>query len=170
MDYTKEILRLIHILGGMYWFGSVLMMYFFVTPSVVATGDAGQQFMKYLGGKSGLSNSILVAALGSALAGAWLYWIDSNGFQSTAWMTSSSGATFGLGGVFGAIALVLGIIVNRTIAAIGRLGAQIQGKPTPEQMSQMGSLQIRNATAMKFTVYSLIISAICMAGARFLVF
>ena len=169
MNYLKEILRLIHILGGMYWFGSVLMMYFFVTPSVVATGDAGQQFMKYLGGRSGLSNSILVAALGSALAGAWLYWIDSNGLQSSAWMTSSSGVTFGFGGIFGAIALVLGIIVNRTIAAIGRLGAQIQTKPTPEQMVQMQALQNRNAMAMKFTVYSLIISAVCMAGARFLV-
>lgn len=166
----KEILRLIHIVGAMYWFGSVLMMYYFVTPSVAATGDAGQQFMKYLGGRSGLSNSILVAALGSALAGAWLYWIDSNGFQSSTWMTSSSGAVFGLGGVFGAIALVLGIIVNRTIAAIGRLGAQIQGKPTSEQMALMQSLQGRNAMAMKFTAYSLIIAGICMAGARFLVY
>lgn len=166
----KEILRLIHILGGMFWFGSTLMMYYFVSPTVAATGDAGQQFGGYLGAKSGLSKAILIAAVSSALAGAWLYWIDSNGFQSTAWMTSSSGAVFGLGGIFGAISLVLGIIVNRTIAAMGRLGAQIQGKPTPDQMTQMSSLQIRNATAMKYTAYSLIIAGICMAGARFLVF
>jgi hypothetical protein len=169
MDYLREALRLIHIVGGMFWFGAVLTMYYFITPSVMETGDAGQQFMKFLGGRSGFSKTILVAALGSALAGAWLYWIDSNGLQS-AWMSSSSGATFGLGGIFGAIALVLGIIVNRTIAAIGRLGAQIQGKPTPEQMAQMQALQNRNGMAMRFTTYSLIISAVCMAGARFLVF
>lgn len=169
MDYLKETLRLIHIIGGMYWFGAVLVMYYFINPSVVATGDAGQQFMKFLGGKSGLSNSILVAALSAAIAGAWLYWIDSNGLQS-AWMTSSSGTVFGIGGLFGAIALVFGIIVNRTISAMGQLGAQIQGKPTPEQMMQMQMLQKRNGAGMKFTVYALIVSAICMAGARFLVF
>jgi len=170
MNYLREILRLIHILGGMFWFGSTLMMYYFISPSVAATGDGGQTFMKHLGGKSGLSTAILVAALGSALAGAWLYWIDSSGLQSSAWMTSSSGAAFGVGGIFGAIALALGIIVNRTIAAIGRLGAQIQGKPTPEQMAQMQALQNRNAMAMKYTAYSLIISGVCMAGARFLIF
>jgi uncharacterized membrane protein len=168
MDYLKEALRLVHILGGMYWFGAVMMMYFYVTPTVMATGDAGQQFMKYLGGKSGLSNSILVAAVSVAIAGAWLYWIDSQGFQSE-WVTSSSGLVFGLGGFFGAIALVLGIVVNRTIAAVGKLGAQIQGKPTPEQMAQMQMLQKRNGMAMKFTVYALIVSAACMALARFFV-
>lgn len=168
MDYLKEALRLIHIVGAMYWFGAVLAMYFFVTPTVVATGDAGQQFMKYLGAKSGFSNSILVAAVASALAGAWLYWIDSNGFQSD-WMKSSSGSMFGLGGFFGAIALALGIVVNRTIAAIGKLGAQIQGKPTAEQMTQMQIFQKRNGLMMKFTTYSLISSAVCMALARFFV-
>jgi len=165
----KEVLRLIHIVGGMYWFGASLMMYYFVSPSVAATGDAGQQFGGYLGGKSGLGKSMLVSSLSSALAGAWLYWINSNGFQS-AWMTSTSGFTFGLGGIFGAIALISGIVVNRSIAAMGRLGAQIQGKPTTEQMSQMQVLRARNAMAFKITAYSIIISAVCMAGARFLVF
>jgi hypothetical protein len=168
MNYLKEILRLVHILGGMFWFGSVLMMYYFVTPTVAATGDAGQQVMKFLGGRSGLSKAILVAAVSSALAGTWLYWLNSSGLQS-AWMTSYSGLAFGLGGIFGAIALVTGIIVNRSIAAMGQLGAQIQGKPSPEQMTLMQSLQTRNATAMKYTTYCLIISGICMAGARFLV-
>ncbi len=169
MDYLKETLRLIHILGGMYWFGAAMAMYFFVTPSVAATGDAGQQFMKYLGGKSGFSNSILRAAIASALAGAWLYWIDSNGFQSD-WMNSSSGTGFGIGGFFGAIALILGIIANRSIAATGKLGMQIQGQPTPDQLAQLQKLQKRTATAMKYTTYLLILSAFFMALARFLVF
>ena len=169
MDYLKEILRLIHILGGMYWFGALMTMYFFITPTVAAIGDAGQQFMKQLGGKSGFSNSILIAALSAGAAGAWLYWIDSNGFQSD-WMNSSTGTGFGIGGFFGAIAMILGIVVNRTIAAAGKLGMQIQGKPTPEQMARMQALQKRSATALKFTTYSLIVSAFFMAIARFLVF
>ena len=161
MDYLKEVLRLVHILGGMYWFGAVMMMYFFVAPSVMATGDAGQQFMKYLGGSSGLSKSILRAAMLSAFAGAWLYWNDSQGLQS-AWMMSSSGSLFGLGGFFGALALTFGIIVNRTIAAIGKLGAQLsqQGKPTPEQLAQMQMLQKRNGMMLKYTAYALIGAAV----------
>jgi len=168
MDYLKETLRLIHILGGMYWFGALMAMYFFVTPTAMATGDAGQQFMKQLGGKSGFSSSILVAAFSAAIAGAWLYWIDSNGLQS-AWMTSSSGIVFGVGGFFGAIALTLGIIANRTMAAVGKLGAQIQGKPTPEQMARMQALQKIIGMVMKYTTYSLIVSAVCMALARYFV-
>ncbi|HSG45993.1 MAG TPA: hypothetical protein VLA72_22875 [Anaerolineales bacterium] len=168
MNYLKEILRLIHILGAMYWFGAALMMYYFVSPTVAATGDAGQKFGSYLGGKSGLGKSMLVTSIASAVAGAWLYWINSNGMQS-AWMTSSSGIVFGLGGIFGAIALTFGFIVNRTIAAMGRLGAQIQGKPTPEQVGQMQSLQARNAKAFRITTYTIIISAVCMAGARFFI-
>jgi len=169
MDYLKEALRLIHIVGGMYWFGAVMAMYFFITPSVAATGNAGGEFMKYLGGKSGLSKSILRAAMLSAFAGAWLYWIDSQGFQSD-WMKSSSGSVFGLGGFFGALALTFGIIVNRTIAALGILGAQIQGAPTAEQMTQMQALQKRNGMMLKYTAYALIVSAVCMALARFFVF
>lgn len=169
MDYLKEILRLIHLVGGMYWFGAVLAMYFFITPTVAATGDAGQQFMKHLGGRSGLSTSILIAALSAGVAGAWLYWIDSNGFQSD-WMKSTSGSAFGLGGFFGAIALTFGIVVNRALAALGKLGAQIQGKPSPEQMTQLQALQKRTGMALKYTTYALIVSALCMAAARFLVF
>ncbi len=169
MDYLKEALRLIHILGGMYWFGAVLAMYYFITPTVAATGDAGQQFMRQLGGKSGFSTSILIAALSAAAAGAWLYWIDSNGLQSD-WLKSSSGSVFGLGGFFGAIALVLGIVVNRTFAALGKLGMQIQGKPTPEQMAQIQALQKRAGKATQYTCYTLIVSATCMALARFFVF
>jgi hypothetical protein len=168
MDYLKEVLRLIHIVGGMYWFGVVLAMYFFIAPSVAATGDSGQQFMKYLGGKSGFSNSILWAALSAGIAGAWLYWLDSNGLQSD-WMKSSSGSLFGIGGLFGALALTFGIIVNRTTAALGKLGAQIQGKPTAEQMAQMQMLQKRNGMLLKYTAYTLIVSAVCMALARFFV-
>ena len=169
MDYLKETLRLIHIVGGMYWFGAVMAMYFFVTPTVAATGDAGQQFMRHLGAKSGFSNSILRAAIGTALAGAWLFWIDSSGFQSD-WMRSSAGIGFSIGGFFGAVALVFGIIVNRTIAAIGKLGTQIQGQPTPEQLAQIQKLQKRNGSAMRHAVYALIGSAVFMALARFLVF
>ena len=166
MHYLTIALRLIHILGGMYWFGSVMAMYFFIAPTVAATGDAGQEFMKYLGGKSGFSNSVLRVAVGSALAGAWLYWIDSSGLQSE-WMNSSAGTVFGIGGFFGAIALILGIVVNRTLAAVGKLGMQIQGKPTPEQMAQMQTLQKRTAMVMKYITYTIIIAALCMALARY---
>ena len=169
MDYLKVALRLIHIVGGMYWFGAVITMYFFITPSVAAVGDAGQQFMKQLGGKSGFSNSILGAAVSASVAGIWLYSIDSSGFQSD-WMRSSAGMGFGIGALFGAIALALGGVVNRTTAAVGKLGMQIQGKPTPEQAARMQALQKRSSTALKFTAYSLMISAFFMAIARYLVF
>ena len=168
MNYLIEVLRLVHILGGMFWFGAVMMMYFFIVPSVTATGESGQQFMKYMGAKSGMSTSILVAAVSACIAGAWMYWLNSDGLQS-AWMYSSSGIMFALGGIFGGIALVAGIVVNRALAGMGALGAQIQGKPTPEQMAKIQSLQKRNGLAMRITTYSMILTGLCMALARYLV-
>ncbi|NJC95261.1 MAG: hypothetical protein FIB03_02810, partial [Anaerolineae bacterium] len=44
MNYLTLALRLIHIIGGVFWVGSALLMNFFIGPTLRATGDAGRQF------------------------------------------------------------------------------------------------------------------------------
>ena len=47
MNYLLLVLRLIHIVGGVFWVGSALLMNFFVGPTIRETGDAGKQFAGY---------------------------------------------------------------------------------------------------------------------------
>ena len=42
MIYLIWLLRIIHILGGIFWVGGTLMMAFFIAPTVGATAEAGK--------------------------------------------------------------------------------------------------------------------------------
>jgi uncharacterized membrane protein len=169
MDYLLLALRLIHILGGIFWVGGALFMNFFIGPTVAATADVGQKFMGQLMTKAGVSGRLTAAAIATVLAGIALYWIDSNGFTS-AWLSSGPGRGFGIGAFFALVGLGAGIMVGRNATALGQLGAQIQGKPNPEQVQKLQALQKRQAIIGPINVYSLILAAIFMAISRYLVF
>lgn len=169
MDYLFLTLRIVHILAGVFWVGGTLMMTFFIAPTVGALGDAGPKFVAHLVRNLKFTTRMSIAAGLTALAGIWLYWIDSNGFE-TAWMMSSVGTGFGIGTGLGAIGFVFGILIGRTTNALVQLGGQVQGKPTPEQAARLQLLQKRQARYSRVTAVSLILAVIFMAMARFLVF
>ena len=169
MTYFIWLLRIVHIVGGVFWAGGVFMMAFFIGPAVAATGDAGQKFVGYLVGQLKLSTRLSAAAGSTVLAGAILYWIDSDGLSS-AWTRSGAGTGFTIGALFGLAAFVLGILAGRAIRELGKLGAQTQGKPAPKQMAQIGALQQRQTMLTKYTAYTLIASIIFMSVARYFIF
>ena len=171
MIYLIWLLRIIHILAGIFWVGGALTMAFFVAPTVGATAEAGQKFVSHLMGNLKFSSRISAAAGLTILAGFILYWIDSDGFTS-AWMTSGAGRGFGIGAAFALVGLVFGILVGRTTKSMAQLGAQLsqQGKPSAEQMQQMGALRKQQVTYSNINVVLLILSVIFMAIARYLVF
>lgn len=169
MTYFIWLLRIVHILAGAFWFGGNLMMLFFVGPTVREMGEAGPKFVGHLVRKLKFTTYMSAAAGLTALAGIILYWIDSNGFTS-AWMQSGAGTGFGIGAVFGAIAFVYGILVGRTTNSLVTLGGQVQGKPSPEQAAQLGSLQKRQAGYSKISAATLTLSLLFMSIARYFVF
>jgi len=169
MTYFIWLLRIVHIGAGAFWFGGVIMMTFFIGPTVREMGESGPKFVALLVRNRKFTTRMSIAAGLTVLAGFILYWIDSNGFTSN-WMTSGAGTGFGIGAVFGAVGFVYGIIVGRTTNALVNLGSQIQGKPSPEQLAAMQSLQKRQALATNVTAYSLILSVIFMSIARYFVF
>ena len=166
MDYLKIVLRLIHIFSGVFWVGGALFLGFFVNPSVQATADSGQKFMAYLMTKSGLTLRITAAAFLTVLAGGWLYWIDSGSLTSV-WMHSATGWGFGIGGIFGIIGFIFGSMVGRYSSTLGKIASQIQGKPTPEQMNQIQTIQKQLSSVSTIDTIALILSLICMATARY---
>lgn len=169
MDILKIILRLVHIFAGIFWGGGALLMEFFIGRTILATGETGQRFAQHLMNKVRLHKYMTVAALFTVLAGAILYWIDSDGFSS-AWVRSGAGLGFGIGAGFGLIAFVFGAIFGKSNAELAQIGGQIQGKPTDAQLSQIQALQKRIRTASPIHVFSMILAMIFMATARYFMF
>ena len=169
MNIFVIVLRLVLIISGVFWVGAGLVMFFFIGPTLGATADAGQKFAQHLMLRTRFTAILTTSAILTVLAGAILYWRDSDGFNS-AWLHSGQGLGFGVGALFALIGLVFGAMVGNTNGALAKLGSQIQGKPSPEQMAQIGALRKRLALVSPINAYSLLIATLLMATARYLNF
>ncbi len=163
------ILRLLHIIGGVLWVGGAVAMNFFVGPSVGATGDSGKQFIGYLMNRTRFTAVMTAGALVTVIAGFLLYGIDSAWFSS-AWQSSGPGIGFAIGAFFALIGLVTGIMNGNNNRAMGRIGAQIQGKPTDEQAARLAAIRKQQAWVVPVNSYSLLLAVFFMAIARYLRF
>ena len=161
------VLRILHIVGGIFWAGTTFFMVGFMEPAVKLTGEGGQQVMRSLTQRTRFTLVMSVAALAATI----LY--NSGGFRS-AWTLTGAGIVFGIGSLTGIVAAVIGFTVNRAAAAnMGKLGAQIAaagGPPTPEQMALMGSYQHTLARATVWTASLLAITVVLMSVARYIRF
>jgi len=166
MHIFTIVLRFLHVFGGAFWFGAAIFMGFFISPAVAATAEAGQRFMGHLVLKARI-HTILAASAGTTiLAGALLYWIDSEGGNS-AWTRSGPGIMFGIGGFFGLIGFIFGMMIGKNIKILAETGSQIQGKPTPEQMGKIQAAQKQLKVVGPISSFSLIIAVACMSVARY---
>jgi uncharacterized membrane protein len=163
------VLRLIHVVAGVVWGGGSLLMEFFIGRTIAATGESGKEFAQHLMTKLRMHVFMTIMALSTIIAGALLYWHDSNGFQS-GWMKGGAGIGFTIGAIFGFIAFVSGAIFGSSTAKLAEVGGQIQGKPTDEQFSQIQSIQKRIKTSSPIHRYSMIFTLLFMATARYFVF
>lgn len=168
MTYFIWLLRIIHIVGGVIWVGGTLTMTFFIGPAVGATAEAGQKFVGHLMNNLKFSNRMAIASGSTILAGFILYWIDSQGFSSP-WMSSGAGRGFGIGAGFALVGFVFGMLIGRTTRAMAQLGAQMQGKPSAEQMSQMQKIRSQQSTYSIISTVTLLLALIFMAIARYFV-
>ena len=169
MNYLTLILRLIHIIGGVFWAGGALVMNFFIGPTLRATGDAGKQFAGHLMAKTPFATVLGISAYGTVIAGFLLFGIDSDWFSSP-WMHSGAGTGFGIGAAFGLAGLVTGLMNGNNNQKIAQLGAKIQGKPTQEQMAALGAIQKQQSWVVPVNTYSLLLAVFFMAIARYLSF
>jgi uncharacterized membrane protein len=169
MNLLVLVLRLVHIAAAIFWGGGALIMEFFIGPGIAATAEGGQQFARHLNNKIRIHIFMTIAAVLTVLGGAALYWIDSNGFSSP-WMQSGAGRGFGIGAAFGLIAFVFGAIFGSGNAKLGQISAQIQGRPTAEQLTQIQAIQKRNKVISPIHVGSMILAMLFMATARYFFF
>ena len=168
MDLTMIILRLIHVLSGVFWAGTTFVLVSHVSPAVKATGPEGQKFMQHLAGQGQITNALLITGLLTLLSGWTMYFVQN--WQSA--YNTAGGVVLGLGAVLGSSAFLHGAFVQRkltiTAAGLGKQVATAGGPPTPDQAAEMGRLAAkiqRNGTVL---AYILGITVICMATFQYL--
>jgi uncharacterized membrane protein len=166
MNNLMIVLRLIHIIGGMFWIGSTLLMVLFILPSVNATMESGQRFLGHFLTKTHYGRVLGLSAILTMLAGASLYWIDSAGFSSN-WTRSGPGWGFGIGGILGVIGFILGNRFGNNIMTLGRTAATTEGTPTAEQKAIMEAAQKPLRALGAISTFALLLALICMATARY---
>lgn len=166
MIYLIWLLRIIHIVGGVFWVGGTLIMTFFIVPTIGAIGEPGQKFVAHLMNQLKFSNRMSIAAGSTVLAGFTLYALDAR--AGAAWMRSNFAIGLSIGAVFAVIGFVFGIMIGRTTKAMAQVGGQIQGKPTTEQMGRLEELRRQQATYSAIAAIALILATTFMAIARYL--
>lgn len=168
---TMIALRLIHIVVGVSWAGSILFIAFFLLPATNRLGAAGGPIMNELMVVKKLPIYLMAGVILTVLSGFALYWLDSAGFTSKIWLGSNQARVLGMGGVLGIIVAIIGGAVNApTSKKLAILGAQVHaagGPPSPEQAAEMQRLRGRLKTAINVTAVLILLAVTCMAVARY---
>jgi uncharacterized membrane protein len=160
------ILRLLHVVGGIFWVGSALFMAWFLLPAQRAAGPAGGDFVRRVMFERKLVVYMPVALTLTLLSGFLLY-----GRMGSAWARSNSGIAFGIGGGAALLAAVVGMIfgsrTGRKIAALGKTMQAAGGAPDPARAAEMSALQGRALTTARVVSTLLLFAACMMAVARY---
>ena len=164
------LLRLLHVVLGVFWVGAVTFIGLFLIPSLRASGPAGSAVMQHLTLRR-LHLWLMGAGILTVLSGIGLYWHDSAGFSSSAWLASGPARTFGFGALVAVVAIVIGMAVNSPTAnQLGALAARIQAAgrpPSPDELAAIQRLQGRLATANVLAAGLLLLATAAMAVARY---
>jgi hypothetical protein len=163
------ILRLVHILAGVFWAGTVFLMAGFLIPTMRATGREGGVFVQYLMRKRRLQAALVIAMFLTVLSGITMY-AKLAAATHGAWASTAPGIAYGIGAGAAIVGAIVGAVfggsAGRRIAAIGaRIGA---AGPSPEQQAEIGRLQARVSNGTRLAAGCLAVAAGAMAVARYL--
>lgn len=163
-------LRALHILVAALWLGAAFLLTLFVMPAVRDAGPAGGQLMQMLH-KHRLPAFMASVSVLTVLSGMGLYWLFTAGFRAPA-MFSTAGLAFGIGGLCGLLAMILGgAVMGRGFAQMARMGEQIPGLPDSGRvahMQAMADLRARLSVAGKFTLLLMIAALLLMSAGHYL--
>lgn len=166
---TVLIFRLLHVLTGAFWAGTLLFAAVFLLPSLRAVGPAGGQVMGQLAARR-YPITLAIAGLTTVISGGWMYWHDDS-ISAGAFGRSRSGMAFNIGGLAAIIALGVGLsMITPTAGKLARIGATVQargGPPTPEEASEIARLQGRMTKATQAAAVLIAIALITMAIGRY---
>jgi len=101
------VLRLIHILGGLFWAGAMILLAGFLIPTVRSTGREGGRFMQILMQQKRLQFYLGLAAGLTVLSGLTLY-VRMATATHGAWAGTRPGIAYGVGALAAILAAAVG--------------------------------------------------------------
>ena len=171
MNALLVIMRLIHILGGVYWAGTMFFFVTFLEPSLRSMGpDGGKVMIRFF--ERGYLKLIPIIAVLTILSGMWLLWQQSAGFDP-AYMGSTLGMAFSTGGLLAIVAFIVGMVVMRPAAArIWELAKQVPQATSEEVrnslIAEIGKNRARTVLGARIVFALLLIAVALMATARYI--
>lgn len=170
MTWTIIVLRLVHVVLGIYWAGSIFFFATILQPAVQDLGpDGGKVMVKLF--ERGYLTIVPIAAILTVLSGWSLIWIISDGF-TPAWMGSHMDIALSTGGLLATIALLMGLMVMRPAAL--QIWDIAKEMPTltddaarAERMARLGALRMKTGNAARIIFLVLVVAVALMAVARY---
>jgi uncharacterized membrane protein len=168
------VLRLIHIVAGIFWVGATIVLAAFLLPAARTVGPSAGAVMTELMERRRLQRWINIAMTLAILAGFALYGIDSR-ISGGGFGRSAAGMTYGVGALLAiAAAGVGGAMAQRTARKLGAIARQMQDAQrsgdaaVASLAAEAAPLQQKLARALAIMSWLLILSAAAMAVARYL--
>ena len=149
--------RVLHILLAALWLGAGALLTLYVLPTLRWLGPAGQATLRSLE-QRGLSRFMAANGGLTILSGLWLYWTLTAGFDAHL-VGSPTGLVFGVGGVAGILAGIIGgAVIGRSIKRLDSLdeGSLAEG---PEAVA----LHRRIATGSRLALGLLLVAVVAMS-------
>lgn len=163
-------LRVLHVLLAAVWIGATVFMTFLVMPVIEASGPAGGQIMMGLNRKG---ITALFASLGgtTVLTGIYLFWRFTGGFDPEI-SRSHAGIAFGIGGVAGIVAVVIGgSVVGRSANKVMALMEEAMKLPESQRGSLMQPADVlrqRMKSAGTIVIAMQVVALVLMAVAHYI--
>jgi hypothetical protein len=171
IDGWMVLLRVVHIVSGVIWVGSLFVVVVFVQPIAAALGPSAGPFMAELRRRR-LVDVILIDALITITAGAFLYWHDWHLLPSYGdWIGSTFGVTLTVGALLAISVIPIAALVTRpTIGRLVDLGrrAAEAGGASPELATEIAAAQRRLTIAERASLALAVLAVVAMASARYL--
>ena len=154
------LLRALHILGGVFWVGSIILLARFVVPASRKTD--GGAILGHLFKDRRLGLALAAAGTTNIVTGMLLY---SKFYAAQRWNFASPGPTeaFGLGGVLALAALIIGVTYGVWMART------LSGEAPGSETAEIGARRAAHVAVLTRVQMVLLIAAtLLMATARYL--
>lgn len=164
-------MRVLHVVTGVFWAGSVFFLNTLLGPSIAAAGPEGLKVMGELRKRRYFENMI-GAAVVTVLSGFVLVWIDSAGFQP-AWFGTHFGMGISTGMLAAILALGFGVFASKPamdeMFSLGPRMAQAAGEEARAVIAtRMAAARGRLVKFGALSMSLLLIAVLAMAIARYL--
>ena len=163
-------LRIVHIVCGVLWAGTIFFFVWLAEPSIRASGPEGGKVMMQLI-RRGYLTILPLAAVLTVLSGAWLWWIMSGGGRM-AWMSTAFGGTLTGGAVAAIIAAVIGIFgmcpaALQVVRLAPKLPEITDDAERAETLAEIERLKNRARTLGRVVAGLLLLAVVAMSVARY---